>query len=166
MSDPIGLTISVSALVVSVVTALRQQRASESSNAVTVILDVFREFRSPEMVKARRYVMQRLDPAVYDPCKGMDGLPADLKYQAIRISHFFDQLGVLVAHDLVSRDAIVGFLGGSVLSSWDKLSPYIRGDRQVRNAEYQEYFEMLTNICGRDNPKSVLDRVRRRRTIL
>jgi hypothetical protein len=140
-----ALTIAIFALIVSAVAAgisIRQLREASKANAFPAAVDLFREYRNREMVAARRLLSEKL-PTLED-AGGIRDLPDDIAQAALKISHYLDNLGVLVAHDLLQPKLAAGFLGDSTLRQWILLEPFILRERAMRSpSAYLQYFEHL-----------------------
>jgi hypothetical protein len=140
-----ALSIAVVALLVAVAAAAisyRQLREARKANAFPAAIDLFREFRDPAFVADRRLLLSQLRGC--DPEQGMSGLPARIKDAAFRVSHYLDNVGVLVAHKLIDPEIAGSFLGASALSLWHELAPFIRRERVLRSYDdYQMHFEHL-----------------------
>jgi hypothetical protein len=141
----VALGVAIVALVIAaiaVVVSAWQLREARRANAFPAALDLFREYRSPEMVKARRLLFDELPKM--DRKGGIRALPDEVAQAALKVSHYLDNLGVLVAHGLLDPKLAAGFLGDSTLGLWRELSPFIRRERELRSpAAYQQYFEHL-----------------------
>ena len=139
------LVIAIAAVVVSAVTVIivaLQVAEARKANALPATIDLFREYRSVEMEKARRLLADRLPHL--DPAAGMHGLPDDVAAAAAQVSQYLDNLGVLVARGLLDPGLAAGFLGDSILRMWRDLSPFIVRERELRTPRhYQQYFEHL-----------------------
>ncbi|WP_327047182.1 hypothetical protein OG320_04635 [Microbispora sp. NBC_01189] len=77
-SDAATLAVSVLALVVSVITALRQTTMMRNSNQLPVLVELFQEFRSAEWQRAEAYVLGRLRTE-HDPQAGCSALPDEAR---------------------------------------------------------------------------------------
>ena len=107
-----SLVIAIAAVVVSTATMIvvaLQVAEARKANALPATIDLFREYRSAEMEKARRLLADRLPDL--DPATGMKGLPDDVAVAAFQVSQYLDNLGVLVARGLLSAELAAGFLG-------------------------------------------------------
>lgn len=139
------LAIALLALVVATASAVisaRQLRESRKANAFPAAIDLFREFRDPEFVADRRLLLTELGNC--DPDKGMQGLPDHIRPAAFRVSHYLDNVGVLVAHRLIDPEIAGSFLGASALQLWEALNDFIRRERVLRAyPDYQMHFEHL-----------------------
>ena len=82
------------------------------------------------MVEARRLLSDELREL--DPEGGMRGLPDEVARAALRVSHYLDNLGVLVANGLLEPELAAGFLGDSALRLWRDLYPFITRERELR----------------------------------
>ena len=140
-----ALGIAVVALVVAIFSAaisVWQLREARKANAFPAAIDLFREFRDAAFVADRRLLLSELSNC--DPEQGMSGLPDGINQAAFRVSHYLDNVGVLVAHKLIEPEIAVSFLGASALNLWQELAPFIRRERALRSyADYQMHFEHL-----------------------
>jgi hypothetical protein len=109
--DIVTIVFSVLALILSATVAQRQLGASRNSDSTLVLIELLKEYRSPEMVSARARIIRELDPARFNPSGGYRGLPDDMRMSVERMSHFFDQVGLLISHDLAPADALITFFG-------------------------------------------------------
>ena len=73
---------------------------------------------------------------------------------------FYDNLGALVAHDIIDLEPVAGYLGGSVMDCWTKLAPLVRGEREQRMIRgsgdpdrWQDYFENLDALVREHGPE-------------
>ena len=151
----LSIIVSIIALLLSILVAIKQSHDAKSSDSVSAVLELFAEFRKPELVEARQTVIHKLSVDNYCPEVGLYGLPDEVKHSALSVSHFFDHVGVLVAHNLVNREAIIGWIGDSAIYCWDSLFPYIVAERKIRNAPYQEYFELLYEAIQKNPPSRI-----------
>ncbi len=140
-----ALAIALLALAVAIASAVisaRQLREARKANAFPAAIDLFREFRDPEFVADRRLLVGELRNC--DPVLGMQGLPDGVREAAFRVSHYLDNVGVLVAHRLIDPEIAGSFLGASALNLWEELKEFIRRERVLRSfPDYQMHFEHL-----------------------
>jgi len=84
-----------------------------------------------------------------------------------RISHFFDQVGLLISHNLAPTDALITFFGSGAMQYWRRLHPYLAAERALRGSTlYQAYFEIFAAVSERRDPEKLLIAVVRRMTSL
>jgi hypothetical protein len=126
-------------------------REARRANAFPSAIDLFREYRNSEMTNARRIVRSQIPDA---SATRIEDLPAWVAQAVISVSHYFDNLGVLVDHDLLEAELAAGFLGDTVTEMWGLLSPIIRSERQLGSfPHYQRYFESLARHMKEIGPQ-------------
>jgi hypothetical protein len=104
-------------------------------------VDLTREYRLEPLRKAR-VVVRKLP--VHTPGKRLIDLDEDRRDAAIAVSHYLDNLGALVVHNLLTPDAARTFLGSSAIQMWKILGPYIYCEREHNGfSVYQIHFEHL-----------------------
>ena len=86
---------------------------SGGANALPVLIDVLREHRCLKHAKARQFIDWDLDCVSMTQICGFGGLPLDVRDDIRDLAWFDDQLGVLVAHEIVEVAPISTF-GGAV----------------------------------------------------
>jgi hypothetical protein len=143
-----ALTISIVALLVSVVAVRRQIQLSRHSNSIPMLVDLFREHRGDYLAKARHLVVHEL--SANDLSAGLTGLPEDQRQQVRDLIWFYDNLGGFVVHKIVDAPLVAGYMGGSIIDVWEKLLPLVEVDRVNRAAagrtdhkHWLEYFKYL-----------------------
>ncbi|TYK51439.1 DUF4760 domain-containing protein [Actinomadura decatromicini] len=154
MLDLATLTISITALVVSLVLTLRQIRLASGGNHLPVVLDAFRETRSPAWFEAQKYVLNELT-AEHTPDYGYRGLPERARAHAGAVGLFFDDLGKLVAHDVIDQSLVIGAYGTGIVRLWDVLAPYVYTERREYGFHFWIYFEDLAARTAAEGPDAV-----------
>ena len=76
-SNIVSLSLSGMALIVSIYTNARSVRATQGSQSLAVIKDIFGQRHQPEFVEALAAVRNPAFRLDVDPSKGVDGLPPD-----------------------------------------------------------------------------------------
>lgn len=147
----VAVVVSVAALGVSGLASLRQLRLTEHANTLPVLVDLFREHRSMRLARARQVVYEQL--LACDLSVGLEGLPEPERDLVRELAWFYDNLGALVTHGVVDIEPVSGYLGGSVISVWERLEPLVQAERAKRanNGQpdpnrWQEYFENLYHL--------------------
>ncbi|MEU2785670.1 hypothetical protein [Streptomyces sp. NPDC007110] len=155
--DIAALVVSVLALGASGLVSARQLRLTEHTNTLPVLVDLFREHRSTRLALAREMVFQQL-PA-WDLSTGMEGLPEAERNLIRELAWFYDNLGALVSHGVVDIEPVSGYLGGSVISVWEKMEPLVQVERAKRAQNglpdpnrWQAYFENLYHLVRETPP--------------
>jgi hypothetical protein len=154
----ISLIISLGAFLLS----LRQFRVSSLSRPMPVVLNAFRESRDPEWFAAQEYVLTRLAVEFPEPVD-VRGLPPRARAQVSAVGQFYDDLGKLVAHRMISQDLVIGAYGGAVTPLWDAVAPYVTGERTRYGLDYWVYFEDLAVRAEARPPRVVYARLRLRK---
>lgn len=153
-----AVVVSVLALCVSGTISLRALRISRHQNETRILIELFTEHRSPHLAAARVYVHEQLRQ--FNPAEGLEAIPADKRDMVRDLAWFYDNLGVLVHHDVVDLAPISGYLGGSVLDVWPKMRPFVLAEREKRRiagttdpTRWQAYFEMLHDRISKLPPE-------------
>jgi hypothetical protein len=101
----VGVPIAVASVLVALIFSSRQVRLAGLQNLSPVILDAFSEARSAEWFQARDWIMANLPSQAISPEKGVSGqTDDDARWNMRRVGFFYDNLGVFVAHGIVSED--------------------------------------------------------------
>jgi hypothetical protein len=134
----------------SVTTARRQAREATVANALPTAIDLFRDFR--QMRDARERVAD-LPANQRDPMSQLDR-------EIVSLAYLLDNIGVLVAEKLVRPELVAGYMGTSVIYLWERLSPSIDAERQIRRARFEshaylQYFEHLAETMREVDPEKV-----------
>jgi hypothetical protein len=137
-----------------------QARESRRANAFPAVVDLFREYRSPEMVAARRLVSRELGPD--RPACEVSDLPDELAQAVLRIGHYLDNIGVMIDKKLIKPELVAGFLGDSALRQWNQMERFIRKERLIREpSAYMNYFEHLAVTLLVVRPEDVRAKLRK-----
>jgi hypothetical protein len=133
--------VSVAIAIAAVRYARASAREARLANEFPIFLELLRDYR--ELEPDRKYVFTQLASDCPDASIGIRGLPPEIHDKVVGISHFPDQLGLLVQRDLANPDSIAGFIGGSILRMWAAIGPFIYAEAKLRDESYQRYFEDL-----------------------
>jgi hypothetical protein len=151
----IGLPIALAGVMVAVAFSSRQVRLARLQNLSPVVLDAFREARSAEWFEARDWIITNLPSPDIAPQKGVSGQSDDTRWNMRRVGFFYDNLGVFVAHGIVSEDLVIGFFGVGLTEVWQRMEPYIRAEARSRDMRYMCYFEDLVVRTRQRTPSAV-----------
>jgi hypothetical protein len=130
----VSVVIALSALSVAAWQVRATARQWERQNALPIISEIFREWRSEEFRKHRSTVL--LGCPVEPTDDGFEALPPDWRESAYTVSYFFDYLGTLVAFGLAGADLIIGVMGSQIMQVWRILEPAIFAERRHREQTY------------------------------
>lgn len=119
--DAIALLVAIGALAVAFVSASETLRLTRreidlvrDSNSLGATIEIFREHRSESQVRARHWIktdLMKSNPTAEISAKQFLDLPEEEKLMALDVAFLYDDVGALVAHDLIDIDAISGYLG-------------------------------------------------------
>jgi hypothetical protein len=139
--------------------------SANKANALPVVSEAFREWRSPHLNDAFRNLLTTTEEQVMG--ESFEALPPKLREDAYEVCTFFDYLGTLVLHGIVNEDVIVGGFGTRIVQVWKIMEPLIWHERKYREdhfppgtpkgfMEYYEHLVKLTEVLGGENAGSNL----------
>jgi hypothetical protein len=137
----ITIAVAFGALIVSLFFAMRQTGIMRQSNQLPVFVDMVREFRSEEFQRYEQYILRDLGPN-NNPELGVMKLPDEARLAVLTIQSFFGTLATLITEGFISEEAAVLLLGYRANELWEKLEPFVIGEREIRgNGEFSCYYE-------------------------
>ncbi|MER6471540.1 DUF4760 domain-containing protein [Streptomyces collinus] len=137
-----SLVIALTALGVSVFLARQQIRLATGGNHLPVVLNSFKETRSQEFFEAHEFVLSVL-PVEHQAELGYRQLPEPAKTHVRTVGLFYDDLGKLVAHDVISERLVIGSYGTAITRAWEALGPYVYRERERNRSNFWVYLEDL-----------------------
>jgi hypothetical protein len=160
--NSVALILSVIAVAISSVIAIRQSRIMQQSNLVPVITDVMKEYLAPEFKQQLAYVINDL-PNECPRSMRFDELPEIPRRHAVSVADYFYTVGILVVAGVISDVVVSGYMGRSVLRAWRSLEPYIRNERDWRKDDhFHMVFENLAVLMNKNPPDQINKRLRLR----
>lgn len=102
-----------------IITFREGQKATRRANTLPVCIDIFRELRSQEFLKAEETIIKGL-------VKGEKDNPEELKKNIKTYLHIMNNISALVIHNIVDEDPIIAYKGGDILYHYELLEPYIK----------------------------------------
>jgi hypothetical protein len=151
LTNAFALSVSVLALSVSTLMAVRQLRTTrasgQDSNHTQVLLRLNGEYRSDEFQESEEFVLDRLADE-HDPALGIARLPSKARRHVRRVGHYYADYGMLAALPTVDSDRIVGVVHFRVREAWSVLEPYVLAERRARGNFYWRYFEHLACLAA------------------
>jgi len=145
--DPLNvlaLVISVAAFVTSIYVARRQLKLTQDSNVLPIIIDAFKETRTLQFSQSIEFVRDKLS-VDYSSEDGYRNLPEQAKAHIRRVGLFYDDIGKLVAHQIVDEQLVIGAYGSAVVKMWDRMAPFVYAERQRHDNLTMAYFEDLAS---------------------
>jgi hypothetical protein len=155
------MAISLSALVISILLNLRQLRLASGGNHLPVVIDAFKETRSAAWFEAQEYVLTELAKE-HGTDFGHRGLPEQARAHANTIGLFYDDLGKLVAYDMIDERLVIGSYGTNIVRLWDALAPYVYTERHKHGLHFWIFFEDLAARTAATHPEVVYADLRMR----
>ena len=130
----------------SAVAALIQLRHMRAGNQLEALLSLERDFRGPELQSALLFIQddlaKRLEEPVYRTELQTIGYIDTLEHPELVVCNWFNEIGTLVKHRLVSEYTFMDLFARLIVFCWKRVSPAIaimrrsRGDFQYHDFEY------------------------------
>jgi hypothetical protein len=173
ISEIVNLTsivIALAALWVAVWQTRENSRASAIMNSSPIAADIWPEWRSEEF-REHMLTVVNSRPAPGVSTGWMKDLPSDYRTSAYAVIYYFNQVGTLVAFNLVSENLVVGVLGSWIVQTWRALEPVIIRERRHRAdtyppeapANFSDYFEHLVqrvlDLGGREAMNTIQSQI-------
>jgi len=138
----LGAVVSAVTAVAAAVIAYWQVQLLPRQTRLSVVVESFREARTPEWWEARDWIVNHLT-AECPPEQGVSSLPPPARAAVRKIGFLYDNLGVLVVHKVVPEDFVIGFFGEGMDRYWEILKPYIDAECRITGMAYMVYFREL-----------------------
>jgi hypothetical protein len=137
----------------SAVAAVRQLRHMQAANQLQGILALEEHFRDPDLQAALTYVQSTLpsklqDPHYRDELERRGYIDSSL-HPELLLCNWFNKMGLLVKHRIVSEAAFMDLFARLIVYYWDALAPAIALMRRSRGQGEYHDFEFLA-LRGRD----------------
>ncbi|MGW4979089.1 DUF4760 domain-containing protein [Streptomyces mirabilis] len=158
----LALVVSVAAFATSIFVARRQLKLTQDSNVLPIIIDVFKETRTLEFSRSIEFVRDELSTR-YRSDDGYRNLPEQAKVHIRRVGLFYDDVGKLVAHQIVDEQLVLGSYGAAVVKMWDRLAPFVYAERQRHGNWTMAYFEDLASRAHGTTMRDIHRNIRLRR---
>jgi len=145
-------TITGLALLLSIVTLFYTVRLNRKTNSTASLIDFAREWRKEGGIRDSYIWIKKNNLRENKENLAMSQLEPDKLRHAQNVSHYFDNLGVLLYCDIVRKYPLLSFVGGAAMSSWEMLGSYIENERILRAKEvtgdchYQRHFQYVAAL--------------------
>jgi hypothetical protein len=133
--------------------AMYQLRHMRAANQLQAILALEEHFRDPSLQSALTFVQDELPRRLEDPAYRLElerrGYIDAGRHPELLLCNWFNKMGLLVKHDIVSEDAFMDLFARLIVYYWDVLSPAIALMRRTRGEGEYHDFEFLA-VRGRE----------------
>lgn len=130
----------------SALAALIQLRHMRAGNQLEALLSLERDFRTPEIQSALKYIQQHLADRLQDRAYRQEletiGVVDSAVHPELVVCNWFNELGTLVKHRLVSETTFMDLFARLIVYCWKHVAPAVavmrrsRGDFQYHDFEY------------------------------
>lgn len=129
------------ALLIGIPIGLVQLRSLRTQRQEEMVIEAYRPFMDEAFTRAY-WRVHAVDAQTYEAFKA--GASVEQWADFDLISSYFEMIGVLYKRGLAPLDLIDDLFAGSLLTTWRKVAPLIRGYRADTNvADYGQWFERL-----------------------
>lgn len=137
----------------SAIAAVRQLRHMQAANQLEGILALEEHFRDPDLQAALTYAQDVLPSKLQDPAYRNElerrGYIDNRKHPELLLCNWFNKMGLLVKHRIVSEDVFMDLFARLIVYYWDSLAPAIALMRRSRGEGEYHDFEFLA-LRGRN----------------
>ena len=134
--------------------AFSSSRSARRASSLPVLAGLLAEYRSNSFKEDERWVRDELVG------RTSDELTPEEWGRATRVSHFYDNIGLLVATGVADKKPLLAFMGDAAERTFWDLWPLI-ADVRARHGEYQMYFEDFVALALACPPADLRSRTRR-----
>jgi hypothetical protein len=114
----LSVSLSLVALLVSSLIAVRHLRLARSSKSTAVAVDwLCRELMSESFLDSEAYVLDRL-AAEHTPARGVSGLPELARKHVHRVGRYYASLGHLTVFGYIEESLILSIIHYRLRSAW------------------------------------------------
>lgn len=137
----------------SAIAAVRQLRHMQAANQLQGILALEEHFRDPDLQAALTYVQDTLPAKLADERYRDElerrGFIDSRAHPELLLCNWFNKMGLLVKHRIVSEEAFMELFARLIVYYWDALAPAIALMRRSRGEGEYHDFEFLA-LRGRE----------------
>ena len=145
----IALVLSVAAVLIT----MRQMTYARQANHLPLIVDILREFRSPEFQKNYLYVTSRFPqrPSV----QALSDLEGDERDAALSVVYFFWSIAYLTVYGIMDEEMVMATLQTPIRRCWEILGPYVEAEREREKPDRIGMFQFLEHLAVRAEKTSL-----------
>lgn len=133
----------------SAIAALIQLRHMRAGNQLEALLSLERDFRAPDLQSALLYIQDDLAKRLEEPAYRAEleaiGYIDTLEHPELTVCNWFNEIGTLVKHRLVSEYTFMDMFARLIVFCWKRVSPAIAVMRRTRGSFQYHDFEYLAS---------------------
>ncbi len=146
--DVVAAFISMVAVVLTALFAVRQLRSAQTANHTIVAIELLTRVRSgDEFQEAEDYVINQLAKAYPEPDVSVGDLPPEVRRLVSRVALYYNGLGQMLAFAAVDPRLLMSTVSFRSRQAWRVLEPYILAERARRGETYLSHFEHLVHTA-------------------
>jgi len=127
-------------VVIALFYARRQLREVTRSRSLTATMQLLHEIGTPDLRKARTYVLERLKPISHD----LSNVSEEELDMIRSIAVAYDRVGVMVEQHFISEKVLFDFQQDEIEQTWQKIKPVIKHYQTDKGRpNYCRHFEDL-----------------------
>lgn len=142
----IATIVSSIAFVAGAVFVVFQMRAAARERYFAITAHLFEIWQSPDFQDDQLFLLHKLDVSNWDEFVAL-GRGGRAERALHRVGGFYDRVGNLVLHKLVSRNDILPTIGVYAIALWQRIEPLVREARLRENAILFQNYEAMLPEC-------------------
>jgi hypothetical protein len=142
MMQALSSAVVVAALIGGGILAYRELTEASRGRHVQVADSLFSELNSPENIKARRWIYQKLPK---EPTEGgLTSLPPEGRAYVKQTLNSLDRVAFLTQAGWIPKETVMPWLNPMIVKSWEKLALWVAEESQHRREpDYYEHARQL-----------------------
>lgn len=143
VDESIATIVTATAVVAGTIFVVVQMRQAARDRYFSITAHLFEIWQSPDFQDDQLFLLHKLGAATWDEFVAL-GRGERAERALHRVAGFYDRVGNLVLHKLISRDDILPTIGVYAIALWQRIEPLVREARLHENpALFQNYEAML-----------------------
>lgn len=147
VSGSITLVLSIVALVVSALLAIRQNSLQRVTNNAPALADLLSQFRSSGIHEGFDFVCAELGS--YQPEQGLTGLPPAVRYKVYDVCYFLQQFACMMIFGLIAEREFTALLRARTVAVWAAVGPFIEAERKINPSTGPEFMAALEAFAAK-----------------
>jgi hypothetical protein len=146
VDEAIATIVSAIAFVAGAVFVVFQMRAAARERYFSITAHLFEIWQSPDFQDDQLFLLHKLDATSWNEFVEL-GRGGRAERALHRVGGFYDRVGNLVLHKLISRDDILPTIGVYAITLWQRIEPLVREARLHENAVLFQNYEAMLPEC-------------------